>query len=73
MSNYSELKDVCSLIDKWEEVELPIKLHLLISHKVVMWCMENTSSRWSMLAVNKFVFEDPCDALAFRLRFSFSK
>lgn len=55
----------------WTFTNLQLPFSMIAKKRIVMWCIENLESRWTMLGGNKFGFEDPHDALMFRMQFGF--
>lgn len=53
----------------WTFTNIHIPYHEIAKKGIVLWCVENLESRWTMLGGNKFGFEDPADALMFKIQF----
>ena len=62
------------ILDKeksWTFTSIPLEYTEIAKRGIVMWCVDNMESRWTMLGHNKFGFEDPGDAINFRLKFGY--
>lgn len=53
----------------WTFTNINLSYEEIAEQGIVMWCLENLESRWTMLGGNKFGFEDATDALNFKIRF----
>ena len=53
----------------WTFTNVNLSYERIAKDGIVIWCTEHMRARWTMLGGNKFGFEDPTDALDFKLRF----
>lgn len=53
----------------WVFTHINIPYYEIAKRGIVMWCVENIESRWTMLGGNKFAFEDGQDATIFKIQF----
>lgn len=55
----------------WTFTSLNIPYHTIAQKGIVVWCEQNLEGRWTMLGGNKFGFEEPADAMLFKIQFGF--
>lgn len=56
----------------WTFTDINLSYIDIAKKGIVMWCAENLESRWTMLGGSKFGFEDPADAMMFKMQFGFN-
>lgn len=60
------------ILDKettWTFTSINLEFPEIARQGIVIWCVENLQSRWTMMGGNKFGFEDAEDALMFKIQF----
>lgn len=55
----------------WTYVKITTDYSELIKNGAILWCKDNLKSPWFIASPGEFAFEDPTDALAFKIHFDF--
>lgn len=55
----------------WTFTNISLSNEEIAIQGIVIWCVENVESRWTMLGGNKFGFENATDALNFKIKFGY--
>jgi hypothetical protein len=53
----------------WTFTQINLSYEEISKRGIVIWCVENMQDRWTMLGGSKFGFQDPTDALNFKIKF----
>lgn len=55
----------------WTFTHLNMPRNEIAKRSIVVWCEQNIIGNWTLYGENGFGFEDPGDALSFKIQFGF--